>query len=110
VIAGVIGIKKFIYDLWGDTVNIASRLESHGVAGYIQVSEATRDRVSNQFVFSERGEIDLKGRGSMRTFFLLGQRDPSAPIIDPTSEHRRLKRLPHNTEIAELIDRKLREH
>ena len=109
VIAGVIGIKKFIYDLWGDTVNIASRLESHGVAGQIQVSEATRDRVSNQFVFSERGEIDLKGRGSMRTFFLMGRRDSSAPGVKPTDGHLLVTRLPHNAEIAELIDRKLRE-
>lgn len=109
VIAGVIGIKKFIYDLWGDTVNIASRLESHGIAGQIQVSEATRDRVGHQFVFSERGEIDLKGRGYMRTFFLLGQRDPSGPLLEHTADHRLLKHLPHNNEIAELIDRKLRE-
>jgi PAS domain S-box-containing protein len=109
VIAGVIGIKKFIYDLWGDTVNIASRLESHGIAGQIQVSEATRDRVGTQYVFSERGEIDLKGRGSMRTFFLIGQRDPSSPIAEQADGNRLLKHLPHNTEIAELIDRKLRE-
>lgn len=72
VIAGVIGKKKFVYDLWGDAVNIASRMESHGVKNRIQVSEETYRRLGNAFVFEERGEIDVKGKGSMRTWLLIG--------------------------------------
>lgn len=70
VIAGVIGIRKFIYDVWGDTVNTASRLESHGEAGRIHVSEAVYQRLQGRFVFEPRGTIELKGRGSMTTYFL----------------------------------------
>ena len=70
VIAGVIGIRKFIYDIWGDTVNIASRLESHGAPGRIHVSEAVQERLRSRFVFEARGTIELKGRGPMNTYFL----------------------------------------
>jgi class 3 adenylate cyclase len=70
VIAGVIGIRKFIYDVWGDTVNTASRLESQGVDGRIQVSEAVFLRLRDRFAFEHRGTIDLKGRGPMVTYFL----------------------------------------
>jgi adenylate cyclase len=71
VVAGVIGKHKFIYDLWGDAVNTASRMESHGVAGRAQVTEATRERLNGQFLLEERGAIEIKGKGEMRTWFLV---------------------------------------
>ncbi|WP_333259326.1 adenylate/guanylate cyclase domain-containing protein [Microcoleus sp. S13_C5] len=74
VIAGVIGIKKFIYDLWGDAVNIASRMESHGKPGYIQVTDATYLKLQNKYLLEPRGTIEVKGRGEMMTYWLLGRR------------------------------------
>ena len=70
VVAGVIGKKKFTYDLWGDTVNVASRMESHGVPGRIQVSENTYQLLKHMYDFECRGEIDVKGKGIMQTYFL----------------------------------------
>jgi class 3 adenylate cyclase len=70
VVAGVIGKRKFAYDLWGDAVNTASRMESHGIAGQIQVSEAVRGRLAAAFVMRERGPIQVKGKGEMTTFLL----------------------------------------
>ena len=70
VIAGIIGRDKFIYDLWGDTVNIASRMESHGLTGQIQVSENTWERLKDSFQFTERGSIDIKGKGQMKAWIL----------------------------------------
>lgn len=74
VIAGVIGIKKFIYDLWGDAVNIASRMESQGKPGYIQVTEATYVRLRDRYILEPRGHVPIKGRGEMMTYWLLGRR------------------------------------
>ncbi len=78
VIAGVIGTRKFIYDLWGDTVNTASRLESHGLPGAIQVSETTFDRLRSRYRFEPRGEIVLKGKGPLTAYLLLGRIPDSA--------------------------------
>ncbi|MHB2015889.1 MAG: adenylate/guanylate cyclase domain-containing protein [Candidatus Xenobia bacterium] len=74
VVAGVIGIKKFIYDLWGDTVNTASRMESHGVPGAIQISGHTRQLLGDRFRCSPRGTIHVKGLGEMETWLLEGRR------------------------------------
>jgi class 3 adenylate cyclase len=72
VVAGVIGKKKFIYDLWGDTVNSASRMESHGIAGEIQAGPAIHARLSTYYAFEDRGEIAVKGKGTMRVWLLKG--------------------------------------
>jgi class 3 adenylate cyclase len=77
VVAGVIGESKFIYDLWGDAVTTASRMESHGVPGEIQVTEAVRDRLADRYEFAPRGEIEVKGRGRMRTWLLAKRREAS---------------------------------
>jgi adenylate cyclase len=70
VVAGVIGTKKFIYDLWGDAVNIASRMESQGVPGGIQVTETTYTLLKDQYHFQARGEIAVKGKGTMKAYLL----------------------------------------
>ena len=70
VVAGVIGRKKYAYDLWGDAVNVASRMESTGVQGSIQISEATRNLLPEHFQVESRGSVEIKGRGSMATYFL----------------------------------------
>ncbi|HTX01346.1 MAG TPA: adenylate/guanylate cyclase domain-containing protein [Acidimicrobiales bacterium] len=70
VVAGVIGRRKFSYDLWGDTVNLASRLESHAEPGRIQVSRAVYDRLAGRYDLVERGEVHLRGRGSVRAWYL----------------------------------------
>jgi class 3 adenylate cyclase len=72
VVAGVIGRRKFIYDLWGDTVNTASRMESLGVTGRIQCSDQVRTVLDKSFEFEPRGDIEVKGKGTMPTFFLTG--------------------------------------
>jgi class 3 adenylate cyclase len=74
VIAGVIGRHKFIYDLWGDTVNTASRMETHSLAGRIQVTAATYERLRDRYRFEERGEIEVKGKGRLPAYLLTGRR------------------------------------
>jgi guanylate cyclase len=72
VLAGVIGRKKFIYDLWGDAVNIASRMESHGTGGIIQITDATYERIKDEFVCEARGTIPIKGKGEMDVWYVTG--------------------------------------
>jgi adenylate cyclase len=71
VVAGVIGRKKFQYDLWGDAVNTASRMESHGTAGKIQITQTTYELVKDEFLCEPRGTIPVKGKGEMSTWYLL---------------------------------------
>jgi PleD family two-component response regulator len=77
VVAAVIGTKKFAYDVWGDAVNIASRMESQGEPGRIQVTAATYERLKDKYEFEKRGAIAIKGRGEMITYWLLGRKLPS---------------------------------
>jgi class 3 adenylate cyclase len=70
IVAGVIGTHKFVYDVWGDTVNTASRMESHSLAGRIQISAATRAALGDRFEVESRGMVDIKGKGMMETYFL----------------------------------------
>jgi class 3 adenylate cyclase len=73
VVAGVIGRRKFSYDLWGDTVNTASRMESHGVAGCIQVTDRAYRRLRDRYRFERRGLVEVKGKGELVTWFLVGR-------------------------------------
>ncbi len=82
VVSGVIGRRKYSFDVWGDTVNLASRMQSAGVAGRIQVSEGTYWRLQHAFEFETRGIIELKGREDAPAYLLVG-RKPAPP---PTSQ------------------------
>ncbi|NES25381.1 MAG: adenylate/guanylate cyclase, partial [Symploca sp. SIO3E6] len=74
VVAGVIGVSKFIYDLWGDAVNTASRMESHGVSGKIHLTASTHKYLRDKYLFEDRGQIRVKGKGEMNTYFLVGKK------------------------------------
>jgi adenylate cyclase len=78
VVAGVIGRKRFLYDLWGDAVNTASRMESHGTSGRIQITRATKELLEDEFVCEPRGTIALKGKGETETWYLVGLRQDAA--------------------------------
>jgi len=78
VVAGVIGRKRFLYDLWGDAVNTASRMESHGTSGRIQITRATKELLEDEFVCEPRGTIPLKGKGETETWYLVGRRKAPA--------------------------------
>ena len=75
VVAGIIGTHKFAYDIWGDAVNIASRMESHSLPNHIQISAATHRHLMDDFRLEPHGSVDIKGKGPMETYFLLGRAD-----------------------------------
>jgi adenylate cyclase len=81
VVAGVIGRKRFLYDLWGDAVNIAGRMQSQGTRGRIQVTRATYELLKDEFVLEPRGTIEIKGKGDMETWYLVGRKKAAA--LDP---------------------------
>ena len=74
VVAGVIGRRMYLYDVWGEAVNTASRMESHGVAGRVQVAESTRQLLGEPFLLEERGALEVEGKGDVKTWFLGGRR------------------------------------
>jgi guanylate cyclase len=75
VIAGIVGQKRFLYDLWGDAVNLASRMESHGTPGAVQVTKATYERIDDTFVCEAQGVADIKGKGPMPVWHVVGLRE-----------------------------------
>ena len=83
VVAGVIGKKKFAYDLWGDSVNMAARMEAHGMAGEIQVGPVAHGLLRDLFDFEDRGHIDLKGKGPTRCFLLRSEKPALADTSEP---------------------------
>lgn len=95
VIAGIIGKRKFAYDLWGDVVNTAARMESHGVAGKIQCTETIYQLLQSTFEFENRGLIEVKGKGSMQTYFLVGKKIPRC-LLPPPNELIYSNHLPNN--------------
>jgi adenylate cyclase len=79
VVAGVVGSRKFFYDVWGDAVNVASRMESTDVEGRIQVPQSVYERLKDDYVLEERGKVDIKGKGLMHTWYLVARRNGDRP-------------------------------
>ena len=74
VVAGIVGVKKFAYDIWGDTVNTAARMEQNSEAGRINISERTYELIKDEFICEYRGEIDVKNKGMMKMYWVSGTR------------------------------------
>ncbi|MDX1737925.1 MAG: adenylate/guanylate cyclase domain-containing protein, partial [Alphaproteobacteria bacterium] len=72
LVAGVIGTKKYAYDIWGDTVNVASRMESHGQPNKVHISADVREKLGDRFSLTKRGTIEIKNRGTIETWFVNG--------------------------------------
>jgi class 3 adenylate cyclase len=87
VVAGVIGRRRFSYDLWGDTVNTASRMETTGVPGCVQVTQRTRDLLGERYRFQQRGQLEVKGKGRMTTYLLSGRVHEHDHTPDLTEPH-----------------------
>lgn len=93
VVAGVVGARRFFYDVWGDAVNVASRMESTDPLGMIQVPQNVYERLRHEFILEERGEVEVKGKGVMRTWFLVDRRaaglaGQETPALDDLSGRR----------------------
>jgi adenylate cyclase len=78
VVAGVVGARKFFYDVWGDAVNVAARMETTDIAGRIQVPQDVYERLKHAFLLEERGDVDIKGKGVMHTWYLVRRLDDEA--------------------------------
>jgi class 3 adenylate cyclase len=93
VVAGVVGSRRFFYDVWGDAVNVASRMESTDSAGRIQVPEDIYQRLKDEFVLQERGHIEVKGKGTMRTWYLVGRKAVAGDTPDLVAEESHTARV-----------------
>ena len=90
--AGVVGSKKFAYDIWGDTVNVASRMESNSQEGKINISHNTYLLINNNYECEYRGEIDVKNKGMMKMYFVNGTRDRSGLKDNNTEQHLKINK------------------
>ncbi|MCB0945901.1 MAG: adenylate/guanylate cyclase domain-containing protein, partial [Mycobacterium sp.] len=82
VVAGVVGARRFFYDVWGDAVNVASRMESTDPEGRIQVPQDVYERLRDHFELEERGDVEIKGKGVMRTWYLVGRKPLPDKVVD----------------------------
>jgi len=86
VVAGVVGARRFFYDVWGDAVNVASRMETTDPEGRIQVPQDVAERLRHAFVLEERGDVEIKGKGVMRTWYLVGRKQTAEAVTSPWTE------------------------